>query len=323
MEQVDEESEIAEAFSSLLRQGLGSGMQLGETQYRMSLGRRQQLERGWAERQRTGAAVANSHHAKLAMGLRLQLTDPSFFRESTSEQIADAMTVAGELAPQHADAQRAFFAGQKVLEQGNISLAAIHRDHPDRFEAHQALINAIDDSRAAFREAAEAAAARDREELNEAIARENGIDVVDVPNFLDAHRAALQDSPAVTDTPNEEEAQQAHEEARVAADEVEEHLDREAEHLEDADHEEDRARRVGDRVEAHEAEEETYRRFTVEEREKVAEVNPTGAEVRARQSASFARPTQERVNGKKPRASKPKGSKTPPKRRGRTSEHTR
>ena len=130
-----EESEIIQEFGNMTRAIMGSGMQAAEhAQRRASMNQ----------------AEANAEVARergVAEMLRRELSSPSFWKQASSEAIADRMTVAGELALKHNDASQAFMAGaDRIRNQYGINVEDINRDHPtSSVQRHQALRDALDD----------------------------------------------------------------------------------------------------------------------------------------------------------------------------------
>lgn len=79
--------------------------------------------------------------------IRRELSSPSFWKQASSEAIADRMTEANELALKHNDASQTFMAGaDRIRSQYGINIEDINRDHPTSFvRRHQALRDALDE----------------------------------------------------------------------------------------------------------------------------------------------------------------------------------
>ena len=153
-----EESEIIQDFGNITRTILGSGLQAAE-----------QAQRRASMKQAEASAQDASERAVAGM-IRRELSSPSFWKQASSESIADRMTVASELALKHNDASQAFMAGaDRIRNQYGINVEDINRDHPDSpVQRHQALRDALDDYLAGQRLGSEAQAkdaenAKDRE----------------------------------------------------------------------------------------------------------------------------------------------------------------
>ena len=130
-----EESEIIQELGNMTRAIMGGGMQAAEQAQRRA-GMSQAEANAQTERERGVAGM-----------LRRELSSPSFWKEASSESIADRMTVAGELASKHNDASQAFMAGaDRIRNQYGINVEDINRDHPGSpVQRHQALRDALDD----------------------------------------------------------------------------------------------------------------------------------------------------------------------------------
>lgn len=114
-----EESEIIQDFGNITRTILGSGLQAAE-----------QAQRRASMKQAESSAQDASERAVAGM-IRRELSSPSFWKQASSECIADRMNVASELALKHNDASQAFMAGaDRIRNQYGINVEDINRDRP-------------------------------------------------------------------------------------------------------------------------------------------------------------------------------------------------
>lgn len=130
-----EESEIIQEFGNMTRAIMGSGMQAAEQAQRR------------ASMNQAEASAEVARERGVAEMIRRELSSPSFWKQASSEAIADRMTVASELALKHNDASQAFMAGaDRIRNQYGINVEDINRDHPaSSVQRHQALRDALDD----------------------------------------------------------------------------------------------------------------------------------------------------------------------------------
>lgn len=304
----EEESELAGGFGRVFRQAMGSGMQFSETRFRFS-----------QERERQAQAARRDQVGQLGMAMKLEMQDPEFMRKHDGRQIAEAMRVSGQLAPTNRDAHDAFFHGTDELRKMNINYADLNRDHPGApHEADRALAKQIDDFRQAQREQAQAEDARREREVHQRIAESEGIDVKDVPAFLERQEAQARgmevDRPDVAAefNPNAEALDQsaASHRADAAADGQEHDLrqgedrldiataDRERSQAETGGRDSEAAPRVGHPVAVAAN---SYERFPQGDRARVGANAPELALSRSRQAAGFPRSTKANVGqGLKP-----------------------
>lgn len=213
MENNEEESELMNEFSRIFRQGMGSGLQVSETRFRMR-----------QERQNQAQKQHGTVQARLAMGLRLEMSDPDFYQHRSSRDIADAVTVAGEMGTTQPEASKALFIAERELRRQGINLGELHRQHPNApGEVHSALMNQIDDLRNAQQEALAAESQRLQAELHESVAKAQGISVEEVPAFLEKEMEKLVAQGKDTDGSEAETANERETEAQK-------HLDKAAAH---------------------------------------------------------------------------------------------
>lgn len=135
----NEESEIASEFGRTLRLALSGVMQARE-----AFARRAQMTQ--AARQ---AEVEREHQgqAVLARSVGQELHSAGFWKKAGSESIADHVTVAAHLSPNHPEARTGYMhAADRLRNDYGINIEQINRDHPNALaERHAALRDALDD----------------------------------------------------------------------------------------------------------------------------------------------------------------------------------
>lgn len=148
----DEESDISMEFGRVLRMSLGAAMQAKESSDRRAANQGPATETRRLQQQVAGV-------------LKKEMASPDFVKMS-SQQIADRMTVASELAARHPNASKAFMAGSdRLRNEMGINVEDIYKNHPQSVEErHKSLRNAIDDYQASSRLNQESAAERVQDE---------------------------------------------------------------------------------------------------------------------------------------------------------------
>ncbi|MGO0605549.1 hypothetical protein [Brevibacterium linens] len=151
----EEESEVAEGFTRVLRAASMSAMQLKEAAEK----RRQQAEK-MSETER--AQQAQKEQARTAVDSRVadsvhkSVQSPMFWNHASNERIAERMTVAQQLAGEHSKADSAFMLGSDVLrDKYGIDAVSIMHGQGSPMERQNELLEALDHHNAAGRLRAE------------------------------------------------------------------------------------------------------------------------------------------------------------------------
>lgn len=151
----EEESEVAEGFTRVLRAASMSAMQLKEAAEK----RRQQAEK-ISETER--AQQAQNEQARTAVDSRVadsvhkSVQSPMFWNHASNERIAERMTVAQQLAGEHSKADSAFMLGSDVLrDKYGIDAVSIMHGQGSPMERQNELLEALDHHNAAGRLRAE------------------------------------------------------------------------------------------------------------------------------------------------------------------------
>lgn len=151
----EEESEVAEGFTRVLRAASMSAMQLKEAAEK----RRQQAEK-MSETER--AQQAQNEQARTAVDSRVadsvhkSVQSPMFWNHASNERIAERMTVAQQLAGDHSKADSAFMLGSDVLrDKYGIDAVSIMHGQGSPMERQNELLEALDHHNAAGRLRAE------------------------------------------------------------------------------------------------------------------------------------------------------------------------
>lgn len=151
----EEESEVAEGFTRVLRAASMSAMQLKEAAEK----RRQQAEK-MSETER--AQQAQNEQARTAVDSRVadsvhkSVQSPMFWNHASNERIAERMTVAQQLAGEHSKADSAFMLGSDVLrDKYGIDAVSIMHGQGSPMERQNELLEALDHYNAAGRLRAE------------------------------------------------------------------------------------------------------------------------------------------------------------------------
>lgn len=150
---MDDESEMGQEFSRVLRIALGTSMQASETLARKRQEQQGLEQRAAQERARLSAQQQAEAHRQLGWKLHDELRGRDLASMTTS-QIADRMTVAAELAAQVPDASKAYMAGaDRLRREFGVNVSEINQRFPDSAEQRRlALIHQLDDVLAAQRE---------------------------------------------------------------------------------------------------------------------------------------------------------------------------
>src|SRR5699024_8531691 len=123
----EEESEVMEGFTRIIRAASMSAMQVKEAADR----RRQEHEK-MSESERAQAAQREQERTavdrRVADSVYKSMQSPVFWNHADNERIAERMTVAQQLAPEHSKADSAFMMGSDVLRDkyGIDAVAIMH-----------------------------------------------------------------------------------------------------------------------------------------------------------------------------------------------------
>lgn len=271
----EEESEMSVELGRVLRVVLGAELQLKESAER---------KRYAATRETQGI---DAHRDKdLAWSLRQELGSAAFWNKPGAQAVADRMTVAGQLAPEHVHAARAYMDGADRLRTGfGINIEEINRDHPgSAAERHAALRAALDDYLAAQRALAEASESRESAEKEPPDAGAG-----EAPTALDPHQEAG-DEATPGGAPAEVESEALDRFFTARADEQEHLVDAE---VAGAEEHRDIVHALAQEALDEHTQGQDYERVDGAQRARIGD--PALAAVRGRQGQNFPQPTSERV----------------------------
>lgn len=161
----EDESEVAEGFSRVLRTVMMASMQVREARERKQQKAEREAEKATAE-QKEAAKELTRVNDKVADSLQRQVQSPMFWNSADNKHLADTIAVAQELAGKHPQADAAYMmAADVVRDKYNVNIDTFMKGPGDSAERHDALLAALDDHNAAGRlrdEAQEADLARDQ-----------------------------------------------------------------------------------------------------------------------------------------------------------------
>lgn len=166
----EDESEVAEGFTRVLRTAMMGSMQVREGMERRKQHQERQAEKTAGEQQ-TQAREVFQRNEKVASAVQRDVQSPMFWNHATNKRVADLVSVSQELAGKHPQADAAYMMASDVLrDKHGINLEAIMNGSGNGTERHNALLAALDDHNAAGRlreeaEEADLAAAKSKQDV--------------------------------------------------------------------------------------------------------------------------------------------------------------
>lgn len=163
----EDESEVAEGFSRVLRTAMMASMQIREARERKQQKAEREAERAASEERAAAKDVAHMND-KVATSVQRQVQSPMFWNHASNDQVAKVITVAQELAGNHPQADAAYMMAADVIrDKYDVNIDTFTKGPGDPTQRYNALLAALDDHNAAGRlreEAEDADRARERSE---------------------------------------------------------------------------------------------------------------------------------------------------------------
>lgn len=166
----EDESEVAEGFTRVLRTAMMGGMQVREGMERRKQQAEREAEKSAGERQAAERELFQRNE-KVAGAVQRDVQSPMFWNHADNKRIANVVSVSQELAGKHPQADAAYMMAADVLrDKHGIKLEAIMNGAGNGTERHDALLAALDDHNAAGRlreesEEADLAAAKSKQDV--------------------------------------------------------------------------------------------------------------------------------------------------------------
>lgn len=166
----EDESEVAEGFTRVLRTAMMGGMQVREAQERRKQQAEREAEKSAGERQ-AAERERFQRNEKVAGAVQRDVQSPMFWNHADNKRVADLVSVSQELAGKHPQADAAYMMAADVLrDKHGIKLDSIMNGAGNGTERHDALLAALDDHNAAGRlreesEEADLAAAKSKQDV--------------------------------------------------------------------------------------------------------------------------------------------------------------
>lgn len=167
----EDESEVAEGFTRVLRTAMMGSMQVREGMERRKQQVEREAEKAAGERQAKERELFQRNE-KVAGAVQRDVQSPMFWNHADNKRVADLVTVSQELAGKHPQADAAYMMASDVLrDKHGIKLETIMNGPGDGAERHDALLAALDHHNAAGR-VREESAEQDRAVVREASIQE-------------------------------------------------------------------------------------------------------------------------------------------------------
>lgn len=166
----EDESEVAEGFTRVLRTAMMGGMQVREGMERRKQQSEREAEKSAGERQAAERELFQRNE-KVAGAVQRDVQSPMFWNHADNKRVANVVSVSQELAGKHPQADAAYMMAADVLrDKHGIKLEAIMNGVGNGTERHDALLAALDDHNAAGRlreesEEADLAAAKSKRDV--------------------------------------------------------------------------------------------------------------------------------------------------------------
>lgn len=166
----EDESEVAEGFTRVLRTAMMGSMQVREGMERRKQQVEREAEKAAGERQAKERELFQRND-KVASAVQRDVQSPMFWNHADNKRVADLVTVSQELAGKHPQADAAYMMASDVLrDKYGIKLDSIMNGPGNGTERHDALLAALDDHNAAGRlreesEEADLAAAKSKQDV--------------------------------------------------------------------------------------------------------------------------------------------------------------
>src|SRR5699024_439474 len=166
----EDESEVAEGFTRVLRTAMMGSMQVREGMERRKQQVEREAEKAAGERQAKERELFQRND-KVASAVQRDVQSPMFWNHADNKRVADLVSVSQELAGKHPQADAAYMGAADVLrDKYGIKLDSIMNGPGNGTERHDALLAALDDHNAAGRlreesEESDLAAAKSKQDV--------------------------------------------------------------------------------------------------------------------------------------------------------------